>query len=291
MKQLQCNFPGFSNINDIAIDNNGNISAVGRFGGTADFDPNSGTHSQTSISNLGHSMFIWKLTGAGNFVWMNQYGNGGNNVLNAVTMDAQGNIYTTGYFETSANFTTTPLTSVNNSGDIVTLKLDSNGGYAWAVQMGGSGSESGYAIAVNNNGDVYTTGAFYATVNFDYHGTGFNLTSAGNLDGFIQKTAICPIIDTSVAQSGSTLTANASGSGVAYQWMDCNTGVIPGAVNKTYTPTVTGNYAVIITASNCSDTSACFATQGVGINDIQTGDVTKYHNHTDAKLTIQHGNT
>ncbi len=292
VKQLECNFPGFSNINDIATDPNGNITAVGRFAGTADFDPNSGTNSQTSISNLGHSMFVWKLTGAGNFVWMNQYGNGGNNVLNAVTTDAAGNIYATGYFETYAYFTTTPLTSVNNSGDIVTLKLNSNGGYIWAAQMGGNSSEAGYSVAVNNNGDVFTVGGFYGTVNFDFHGTGLNLTSSGNLDGFIQKTANCPIIDTTVAQSGSTLTSNATGGGVLYQWMNCNTGIIiQGAFNKTYTPTVTGNYAVILTAGNCIDTSACFTVPGVGISDIESKTVSIYPNPTDGKLTIRLGKT
>lgn len=292
VKQLECNFPWFSNILDVAIDVNNDIYAVGRFAGTVDFDPNAPTQSQTSISSLGHSMFIWKLTGAGNFTWMKQYGNGGNNVLNAVTTDAQGNIYTTGYFETSAHFTTSPLTSVNNSGDVVTLKLDNNGGYVWARQMGGSSSEAGYAIAVNNNGDVFTAGGFYATVNFDYLGAGFNLTSAGNLDGFIQKTAVCPIIDITVAQSGSTLTANASGGGVQYQWLNCNTGlIIPGASNKTYNPATTGNYAVIITAGNCSDTSACFNAFGVGIDYIQAGAVSIYPNPTDGNLAIRLGKT
>ncbi|HYC29718.1 MAG TPA: hypothetical protein VEB42_12890, partial [Chitinophagaceae bacterium] len=106
VKQLEISFPGFTNIQDVAADPNGNLYAVGRFGGTADFDPNAGTQAQTSISSLGHSMFIWKLTGGGNFAWMKQYGNGGNNILNAVTTDGIGNVYTTGYFETIAYFTT-----------------------------------------------------------------------------------------------------------------------------------------------------------------------------------------
>ena len=64
-------------------------------------------------------------------------------------------------------------------------------------------------------------------------------------------------LDTSVTQNGNTLTSNATG--VSYQWVNCdnNFAAIPGATNSSYTVTFNGNYAVIISDSACSDTSAC----------------------------------
>jgi len=64
--------------------------------------------------------------------------------------------------------------------------------------------------------------------------------------------------DNSVTQIGALLTANQSIG--TYQWIDCNNGnaSISGATNQSYTVTVNGNYAVVVTQGTCSDTSACF---------------------------------
>lgn len=38
-----------------------------------------------------------------------------------------------------------------------------------------------------------------------------------------------------------------------------------GATNQVFTPTVNGNYAVIVSANNCSDTSACYLVTSLGV--------------------------
>lgn len=64
-------------------------------------------------------------------------------------------------------------------------------------------------------------------------------------------------LDTTIAQSGATLTSNATN--VSYQWLACdnNFGIIPNATNASFTPGVNGNYAVAVSANGCTDTSAC----------------------------------
>ncbi|MDG1427707.1 MAG: DNRLRE domain-containing protein [Crocinitomicaceae bacterium] len=63
-------------------------------------------------------------------------------------------------------------------------------------------------------------------------------------------------IDVSTSETGGVLTAAASG--VSYQWIDCSdSSAIAGETNQAFEPTVTGDYAVIITDGSCSDTSAC----------------------------------
>jgi hypothetical protein len=77
--------------------------------------------------------------------------------------------------------------------------------------------------------------------------------------------------------SGSTLTSN--GSGVTYQWMDCTSNqLIPGATNQTFTPIGTGYYAVIVTESNCSDTSDCKLVAYAGLEEFNNNLVQIYPN-------------
>ncbi|MGB8691685.1 MAG: DUF4347 domain-containing protein, partial [Microcoleus sp.] len=59
--------------------------------------------------------------------------------------------------------------------------------YTWAKQLGGSGADNGNSIAVDSSGNVYTTGNFNSTVDFDPSAGTFNLTSAGGSDSFISK--------------------------------------------------------------------------------------------------------
>ncbi|MBN8643551.1 MAG: T9SS type A sorting domain-containing protein [Flavobacteriales bacterium] len=57
--------------------------------------------------------------------------------------------------------------------------------------------------------------------------------------------------------SNSTLTATQTGA--TYQWIDCGNGNanIAGATSQSFTPIISGNYAVKITLSGCEVTSAC----------------------------------
>jgi len=64
-------------------------------------------------------------------------------------------------------------------------------------------------------------------------------------------------LDTSVLQSGSTLTANEENG--TYQWIDCETLLaIDEAIEQTFLTLENGDYAVLITNEFCSDTSACY---------------------------------
>ena len=75
-------------------------------------------------------------------------------------------------------------------------------------------------------------------------------------------------VDSTVVQNGATLNANMTGAD--YQWLDCdnNLAVIAGETSQSFTPSVTGNYAVVVTLNGCSDTSACFLVDYTGIEII-----------------------
>jgi hypothetical protein len=173
----------------ITIDASGNICITGFFTGTVDFDPNAGT---TNLVSTGGSvdMYVLKLDAAGNLVWAKGLGGTGSEVSLFITTDASGNIYTTGYFNGTADFDpgagTVNLVSAGGN-DIFISKLDVSGNYVWAKNMSGTGNEQGNSIAVDASANVYITGAFAGTVDFDPGAATVNLASAGNDDIFISK--------------------------------------------------------------------------------------------------------
>ncbi len=77
-------------------------------------------------------------------------------------------------------------------------------------------------------------------------------------------------------------------SGYTYQWIDCGNGNTPivGETNATFTPTINGNYAVIVANSNCSDTSSCLLVDDIGINEINNFTFSLYPNPVTNKLFI-----
>ncbi len=105
-----------------------------------------------------------------------------------LAVDSSGNVYTTGSFrDDTVDFDpgagTANLTS--NNDDIYVSKLDSSGNYVWAKSFGStnnSGNYSGYSVAVDSSGNVYTTGYFRGTVDFDPGAGTTNLTTNGDYD-------------------------------------------------------------------------------------------------------------
>ncbi|MCH8317721.1 MAG: SBBP repeat-containing protein, partial [Bacteroidetes bacterium] len=57
----------------------------------------------------------------------------------------------------------------------------------WAKQFGGASIDDGVSITVDASGNVYTTGSFEGTADFDPGAATFNMTSAGNWDIFLSK--------------------------------------------------------------------------------------------------------
>lgn len=82
-------------------------------------------------------------------------------------------------------------------------------------------------------------------------------TSTSGCDSIIDLNLNIISLDVSVTKNAATITANAVGA--LYQWVDCNNNytAIPGKTNQSFTATVNGNYAVVITRNGCTDTSDC----------------------------------
>ena len=172
----------------IVTDDSGNVYVAGYYCGTVDFDPD------TSIFNItpkgSWDIFVQKLDGNGNFIWAKSIGGIDYDAGFSITNDATGNVYVTGIFENTVDFDpnagTYYLTS-NGLHDVFVLKLDRNGNFSWAKSMGGTAVDRGLSITTCDSGNVYLTGIYKTTVDFDPDTSTFNLTSNGDFDVFIQK--------------------------------------------------------------------------------------------------------
>lgn len=173
----------------IALDAAGNIYTTGNFAGTVDFDPGAGTFVISPASGYNYDVFVSKLDSSGNFVWAKNMGGPSFDIAYSIAIDASGNVYTTGYFYETADFDPGAGTfyMTSDSSDVFISKLDSAGNFIWAKNMGGSSANIGRAITIDVSGNVYTTGYFYGTSDFDPGLGNYNLTSSGYMDIFISK--------------------------------------------------------------------------------------------------------
>ncbi len=111
-----------------------------------------------------------------------------------------------------------------------------------------------YAIchgeSINVNGNSYdTTGIYVDTI-----------SSTTSLTDTVQTTSLYVHQVNAQASLIGSDTLVASPSNATYQWWDCTSGIpISGATNQSFIPIFTGNYAVIVTDSSCSDTSTCLS--------------------------------
>lgn len=174
---------------DLAIDDTGNLYILGTFRDTVDFDPGPGI--SNLVSNGWDDTFILKLDPSGNFLWVKQIGGSSIDRGRSIALDATGNVYATGYFTDTVDFNPGSgvdfLISSQSSYDVFVLKLDASGNYQWAKQMSGSGDELGTSIAIDASANLYVTGWFTDTVDFN-PGPGVSyLASKGWEDSFILK--------------------------------------------------------------------------------------------------------
>lgn len=202
----------------VTTDASGNVYTTGYFQGTGDFDPGAGISNLTSVG--GTDIFISKLNSAGSLIWVKQIGGPVGDIGRCIKVDASGNVYTTGNFGNSVDFNPGAGTfSLTTSGvnDIFVSKLDASGNFVWAKKIGGSTSDYGYSLDLDASGNVYITGAFEGTVDFDPGAATFNLVSSGALDIFVSKLDVngnfvwAKSIGSTTQDFGMCLTLDASG--------------------------------------------------------------------------------
>ena len=192
VKEFQCksasNF-GFIGTVGIAIDFAGYIYLSGAFYDTVDFDPGPGEYYLSAVS-LHPNIAVVKLSPSGDFVWAKQIG--GNTNTSALgwrdmKIDKRG-VYIIGAFGGTIDVDPGPATinmsPIGTPNAMLIERLDTAGNYLWAKQINGG---SALGLYVDTFSNLYLTGAFNNTVDFDPDAPIAHLVSNGNSDIFIAK--------------------------------------------------------------------------------------------------------
>lgn len=180
--------PDMEGVTDIALDNQGNLILTGFFRLTVDFDPGAGSFPMTCLGS--EDIFILKLDGGGGFVWASSIGSAVTEVAGQVIVDAANNIYCSGAFVGTVDLA--PGAAVFNAtssgnADVFITKLNPLGGFLWCKTFGGIGGESPHAMVNDGAGNIFQTGTFTFTPDFDPGAGIFNIPATGNWDGYVMK--------------------------------------------------------------------------------------------------------
>jgi hypothetical protein len=133
------------------------------------------------------------------------------------------------------------------------------------------------------------TGAWNPQVNSQQVGiiTVIFTPDAGQCSNSLNQTiTVNPLPSNGISQNGITLSAAATG--VAYQWIDCNTNQpVVGATNQSFTTTeAVGTYAVVVSTNGCSDTSDCITINDLGYDEL-ISQVSIFPNHGNGTFKLK----
>jgi len=176
----------------ISSDQNSNILVTGYFqGSNVNFDVGGSNFTMSSTSGA-KDVFVLKYNSAGVFSWAFKIGGPGTDVGQVIKADASGDIVVGGLFSFNPDFDPGAGSSVISSpggNDAFIAKYTNGGAFVWAANFSGVFDEVCYSLSVDASGDIYATGTFKGTTDFDPGAGTFTLNSTGGLneDVFISK--------------------------------------------------------------------------------------------------------
>ncbi len=177
----------------LTVDASGNVYIACRLWGTIDFDPGTDTHELSAVPG----MALAKYNDQGIYQWAEKFTgvNTNSDLYNVVLTTDGSSIYLTGSFRGTVDFD--PGSGTGQSANLAGLEESvyvakynaATAAYQWAKSMpvyeGVFGT--GYSIALNTQGDVYVTGIWDGTIDFNPSVAGNDRTSVWGYDAFLVK--------------------------------------------------------------------------------------------------------
>jgi Beta-propeller repeat len=138
-----------------------------------------------------HLLFTFLFLFAGycafsqNWEWTKTGGGPTSDKVTGIVNDNYGNVFITGYFDSTIAFDSVHLVSAGGT-DVFIAKYDPDGVLIWAKQVGGQNDDYSSAISTDITGNCYVTGFFFIQGTVTTFGT-TTITQAGDADMFISK--------------------------------------------------------------------------------------------------------
>ena len=158
-----------------------------------------------ATSNSNYDWYLLKLNEKGEFIWLDVFGGNEDDVGADVAVGSDGNVYTIGMIGHTADMDPGAgeynITTVNKYGASALVKVNSNGGLIYAVTFESTGNDYGNCLpsrmVVDNSQNIYITGYFYATIDFDPGAGAYPVSGNADMTPFVLKLARCKNVTTS----------------------------------------------------------------------------------------------
>jgi hypothetical protein len=165
----------------VSTDLQGNAYATGYFDSIVVFDHDT-IYNPTVI---GRNVFVTKYDPTGNVIWVSYSKGKGRNVGNSISVDAAGDSYITGQYDSAAViFGNDTLANAGAGANVFIAKYDAAGNELWARGAGGTGVDVSNHIVIDAGGNSYITGRFGSPVFAIGNDT---LINAGEYNVFVAK--------------------------------------------------------------------------------------------------------
>jgi hypothetical protein len=178
---------GTEGVAGLAFDPSGNLVTVGHFASTTDFDPGTGV---VNVATTGAwDIFVRKLDPDGNFLWVKTMGGTQEDYAATFAVDSEGSIYLGGSFFGTTDLDPGPGVATFDSygaGDIFFEKLDNDGNFIWARQMGSVNNDQVSALTVDPDGRLLIAGYFVGDLDIDPGPATLPYQPIGSSDAFVQ---------------------------------------------------------------------------------------------------------
>ncbi|MDH7598101.1 MAG: Ig-like domain-containing protein [Sedimentisphaerales bacterium] len=176
-------------VTDMVVAPSGKIYMVGKYGSNVDFDPGPGVVIRVASSY--NNGYLLALNQDGSFDSVKTFNGSGAISILGMTLDASGNIYLTGTFSGPIDFNPgedldVKTTAAGTAAAFVT-RINADGSYGWTRVFQGNQYARGIAVRTDSSGNVYVTGIFSGTVDFDPGPGVDNYTYHGDWDIFLVK--------------------------------------------------------------------------------------------------------
>ncbi|WP_276485811.1 SBBP repeat-containing protein [Paraflavitalea pollutisoli] len=198
--------------NSMGLDASGNIYLTGMLSSdAADFDPGPGVATLTRKGAI--DCYVAKYDNDGNYQFAFNMGapTGSTQIYSNKIKVVSNALYITGYlygaatdFDPGPGVSNLSQVSASTATDIFLAKYDLSGNYTWGFVVGGTGTDIAYGLDTDASGNVYLTGSFENTVDFNPATAVANQASAGYSDIFLAKYTAAGVYSWAVRMGNNT---------------------------------------------------------------------------------------